>query len=196
VAAAWAAWTSEARIAATVDAVADRVGRAHRARLQSTRDGKGGFGRPFLRVRPLLPLRGEQPATGLDPGLDPVGRYARSEERPFFQHSRAPLYPAVKIKHLAPHWMTAVRRHRGRPPTSCRTGRIDPKRALKIGSMNGREARESGLRPKASSAVPSITRSDRERACVHAARGLSASVTIDMEHSRDDEGKLVSQGHC
>ncbi len=30
-------------------------------------------------------------------------------------------------------------------PTARRTGQIDPKRALKIGPMNGREARRSGL---------------------------------------------------
>jgi hypothetical protein len=106
--AAWAAWTSEVRIAATVDAVADRVGRAHRARLQSTRDGKGGFGRPFLRVRPLLPLR----ENSLPPGLTRWRRHGRSEERPFFQHPRAPFPLAAKIKHLAPDWMTAGRKFR------------------------------------------------------------------------------------
>jgi Protein of unknown function (DUF559) len=127
VAVAWAAWTSEVRIAATVDAVADRVGRAHRARLQSTRDGKGGSGRPFLRVRPLLlPLRENSLPPGLTLGLPRWGRYARSEERPFFQHSRAPLPPIGQNQTLGARLMTAGRRHRGRPPTSCRSARIDP----------------------------------------------------------------------
>ena len=33
----------------------------------------------------------------------------------------------------------------GHPPTAWRTGEFDPKHAFKMSSMNGREARESGL---------------------------------------------------
>src|ERR1700722_998235 len=81
----------------------------------------------------------------------------------------------------------------GRSPPARRTGQVDPLLSFKIGPTNGREARESGLWPKASCANLRSS-SDALPTLVARSKPLGQWVArVDVKVARGDRGAQVRQ---